>query len=82
MNREALFAMVALLITAFLVLIAMAVMGAPTKEQRERERYERQYPCINGIRYIRSGYDAGASLTPMIDPATMQPQLCGPEVVR
>lgn len=47
-------------------------------EQVKRDRYEQQHPCINGIRYIRSGYDAGASLTPMIDPKTMQPQLCAP----
>lgn len=46
----------------------------------ERAEYEQRHPCINGIRYIRSGYDAGTNLTPMIDPTTMQPQLCGLEV--
>lgn len=47
--------------------------------EREARDYERAYPCVNGIRYIRSGNQNAQSLTPMIDPATMQPQLCGAE---
>ena len=46
-------------------------------EQDARE-YNRNFPCINSVRYIKS-YGKSESLTPMIDPKTMQPQLCGPE---
>lgn len=37
--------------------------------ERQARQYAWNYPCINGVRYIRSSAD---SLTPMIDPTTMQ----------
>ncbi|MBK8168237.1 MAG: hypothetical protein IPK64_20000 [bacterium] len=65
------------------VLVVVFVAGAPwllaltspSNEERAREIYERQHPCISGVRYIVREQ----GITPMIDPTTMQPQLCGAE---
>lgn len=44
------------------------------KAERARRFYEYHYPCINGIRYIKSYKGVH---TVMIDPATDKPQHCG-----
>ena len=71
-----------LAVITMLVLIVRGIWISQTDPQaiahREAAAYERAYPCINRIRYIRSTGKSD-SLTPMIDPNTMQPQLCGPE---
>lgn len=61
------------------VLVGWIAVHMPSKEERARRRYESHYPCIYGIRYIRSGYSGRETLTPMIDPATMQPLKCNSE---
>lgn len=71
-------------VTLVFVAICAAVIGVlayfgPTQEEMAAREYQQNYPCINGIRYIRSGASNAQNLTPMIDPATMQPQLCGAE---
>ena len=41
--------------------------------ERQARQYAWNYPCINGVRYIRSS-GRSESLTPMIDPSTMHPE--------
>lgn len=68
-----------MIVGAIAVIFLAFIFGPPMKEIG-LARYERTYPCINGVRYIRP--ENGQGLTPMIDPQTMQPQLCGPEADR
>lgn len=69
------------LITLVMILLVVGVpvvaafLAGPSAEERAREIYEQQHPCINGVRYIVREQ----GITPMIDPTTMQPQLCGTE---
>ena len=78
MNIEGLGFMLVFLSICAAVIGAFAYFG-PTQEEMAARAYQQNYPCINGIRYIRSGASNAQNLTPMIDPSTMQPQLCGPE---
>lgn len=57
------------------VLGGLLILNAPSDEEHARMIYEQQHPCINGVRYIVRSQ----GITPMIDPTTMQPQLCGAE---
>lgn len=68
------------MIVGAIAVIFLALLLGPSAKEIEQARHERIYPCINGVRYIRP--ENGQGLTPMIDPHTMQPQLCGPEADR
>ncbi len=68
--------LILLAILLFVVGVPVAAfLTAPSDEERAREIYEQQHPCINGVRYIVREQ----GITPMIDPTTMQPQRCGAE---
>lgn len=80
MDREYLWVLVPLLLMfAFfgsLIYVVYDELTDPVKIAVQKQRdYDFNYPCINGVRYIR----VSRGITPMIDPATMQPQLCGAE---
>lgn len=74
------------LIESLIVLVIIGIIGwivvhVPSSEERARMEYEQGHPCIYGIRYIKTGRDGRESLTPMIDPATMQPLKCDSEAL-
>lgn len=83
MNREdVFFVSIGVLFFALCAWIAWYSNTPEVKAQRERDDYARNFPCINGVRYIRSGGGGKESLTVMIDPKrtdSMSPQLCGAE---